>query len=92
MLPFLIGAYINACLGASGQEGRNEFVAFRSGCDTLLASMINVGYGTTQLGAEGASDVYNGQNNSRNGYIDTLNSRAGCNIFSTFSRRKNTTK
>ena len=35
--PFLIGAYINACTGAAGSEGRNEFVAFRSGCDTLLA-------------------------------------------------------
>ncbi|MBK7468983.1 MAG: hypothetical protein IPJ43_20565 [Saprospiraceae bacterium] len=80
--PFLIGAYINACLGAAGQEGRNEFVAFRSGCDTLLASVINVGDGTTQIAAEGASDVYNGQNFSRTGYIDTLNSRAGCNIFS----------
>ncbi|MBK7469147.1 MAG: hypothetical protein IPJ43_21500 [Saprospiraceae bacterium] len=34
--PFLIGAYINACLGAAGQEGRNEFVAFRSGCDTFI--------------------------------------------------------
>ncbi|MBK7469146.1 MAG: hypothetical protein IPJ43_21495 [Saprospiraceae bacterium] len=46
-----------------------------------MASVINVGYGTTQIAAEGASDVYNGQNFSRTGYIDTLNSRAGCNIF-----------
>lgn len=74
--PNLTGAMIDAC-GAG--EGRNEILFFNSGDFAIPVDFpsVNLTYGT----ANPPSTTYSNGFTSNLAFIDSLNTKAGCNIF-----------
>lgn len=74
--PSLTGAMIDAC---GSDEGRNEILFFNTGDHAVPLSYpeFSLTYGSTNPPAATYSNGFA----SNLAYIDTLNTRAGCNIF-----------